>query len=371
MKTSLHILTTLVTILQLCNCQQQNEPVALVIAGVEKCINDCQTKQWEISGKQSECQNVPNYNQLTSVEIFGCPSGQNYSTIANLPTTMVEGAATYWPEFHTVLACGGLSCYGGEDYLEGPSDQCSFWNPAQNLWFPTDTMQRPRANYLMTLIDDPSGPNPYQIPYIVGGYSFSESANNYYPVYETDYLNGNGWQQSLNYPSSRIGQWPLLRGDGCIVQIEDYIYEFGRDDQEDDRLYLIDIKNGSSVDLGIDVDWKGCSDYCQCVPYAIEDHQGIFLSVGNWLNLTDLSWTSLTPLTSTIEASSTDYSLVSFRGVPTGFNYNRNFPYISGKEVMRYDLATDSWTSIGNLTTARSAATIVEVPGEFCDWLAN
>jgi len=106
-----------------------------------------------IVGGINEYNTFNSNNILSSVEIFGCPSGESV-VVDDLPFGTYFTAGTYLSEEDAVLLCGGFACdKEGNDQDCTVEDKCFKWNP-ENGWKPAASLSSPSWYHILA-----SGPN--------------------------------------------------------------------------------------------------------------------------------------------------------------------------------------------------------------------
>jgi len=127
---------------------------------------------------------------LSSVEIFGCPSGEPI-VVDDLPVDAYLSAGIYLPKEQSVLLCGGMAC---ESNICAVQDECFKWHP-ESGWQPVESLVSPRWGSIFA-----TGPNLDQpedialVPIALGGGTKAEIFDNdqqawvnYRPT-DTDYI---------------------------------------------------------------------------------------------------------------------------------------------------------------------------------------
>jgi len=166
-----------------------------------------------IVGGVNNYNTVSSSNILSSVEIFGCPSGESV-VVDDFPFKAYLTAGTYLPEEGAVLLCGGFACNKeGNKQDCNVEDKCFKWNP-ENGWQPATSLSSPVWAHILA-----SGPNlnkPGDNTWIPMTFSLGRDVN----IFDND---EQAWLPYRDIPVTISGR--------CLVQEGSKVYFSDTDDQ--------------------------------------------------------------------------------------------------------------------------------------------
>ena len=115
---------------------------------------------------------------------------------------------------------------------------------------------------------------------------------------------------------------------------------------------------------------QGLSNPQGCVGLEVDGMQGIFTYSGYWMNLWDFTWRKFAPPPLDMVANSlAPDTMTLFRGKPTVFGHPTcgDFGDCVTNEILQFDLATNTWNSLGTMNNPRSTHNVIEVPMSQCN----